>query len=646
MFEQLLLGVSQIEPAAWEPIRAELQGIALLQAEYDLKIGGRPFLRFHPTLAIASADSCLREQLETRQRFVGVYGSLMLRLNDALFGPKSFAALEVLRREESNYHTAVRWALAGGYHEAVASLGNTFREYLEKSGRIRERDAWVEWLRHVVAHVGFSEQAASYEMHHAWTLLTQGKHQNAVERLQALVHRLRQTTEFDPAPSLSLAVGELGKVLLHCGELALAIPQLREGVRLCEALVERIGGQPWEKLLATPDHARAVNELNNLTATMGDLCQALLSAGLHDEALAIAKKGLLIHQMRGDPNVAASLGIHARVLWELGRYDEADAQYELAIAAAREAGDVKLEGPLLQHQGLLARERNQLDRATRLFQQALRQFQDAGNTEGVMSIYNNFGLVERKAGRFAEARAWYEKSRELAGQLQDRSCLSNTAQNLSVVCLMEGEAARKCGDEPAARQHFEAARRFVEESLPIRQALNNKPDEAASWGQLAQIHLRLGDIDAAERHAHTAREIHESLGLKEAWEDYDTLSEIAQARGDSQAAAEWAQKRDDLLAELERRAGGGRGLSAQMLKALQQLAIACAQAGFGGDDLDPGAEETLAKLDGYPAPFPDFVAHLRQLAAGQLPPIPDSLPAELRQFLEPLAQAIREAQAS
>ena len=35
---------------------------------------------------------------------------------------------------------------------------------------------------------------------------------------------------------------------------------------------------------------------------------------------------------------------------------------------------------------------------------------------------------------------------------------------------------------------------------------------------------------------------------------------------------------------------------------------------------------------------------LRQLAAGQLPPVPVSLPGELRQILEHLAQAIQEAQ--
>ena len=62
-----------------------------------------------------------------------------------------------------------------------------------------------------------------------------------------------------------------------------------------------------------------------------------------------------------------------------GRYDEADARYDLALAAARQAGDKELEGTVLQHQGSLADDRNQLDRATRLYQQALQRFQEAGD---------------------------------------------------------------------------------------------------------------------------------------------------------------------------------------------------------------------------------------------------------------------------
>jgi tetratricopeptide (TPR) repeat protein len=645
VFEDNLLDVSQIEPAAWEPIRTEFQGIALLRTEDDILLGDRPFLHFHPTLAIASADTTLAEQPETRQRFIGVYLALMQALDKALKGSQSRAALEILNREEANYRTAVRWAVSDKQHQAAAGMGTTFRNYLQMSGRLRERDAWVQWLRDVVTQAGFTAYAADYQREHAWTLFTGGDPQGAVDMLQALVERLRHTKEFDPAFQLANTIGTLGDMLTACGAAAQAIPILREAIGHWEALVERTGGLPWEKLLATSDHVKAAAELGNLSGTMGNLANALGSAGQHDEALAVAEKGVKIREKQGDyRNTASGNARCARILVSSGRYDEADAHFDLALAAARQAGDKGLEGATLQHQGILADERNQLDRATRLYQQALQRFQEAGNLGAMMRTYNLLGVVEQSAGRLAEARAWYEKSRELAVQLQDQVGLGNAAQNIGLVCQEEGEAARKRGDEPTARQHFEAARRSVEPSLRITQANKNKPDDALALSQLAQIHLLLGDLDTAERYAHASREIRESLGLKEAWKDYDTLAKIAEARGDTRAAAEWTQKRDDLLAELERRSGGGGGMPAQMLKALQQLAIACAQAGFGDGDLGPNEEESLATLEGYPAPLPDFAAHLRQLAAGQLPPTPASLPAELRQTLDQLAQAIREAQ--
>ena len=164
-----------------------------------------------------------------------------------------------------------------------------------------------------------------------------------------------------------------------------------------------------------------------------------------------------------------------------------------------------------------------------------------------------FGAPENRAA----LDRWLASPRELAVRLKDQVGLGQAAQNLGIVCQEEGEAARERGDESAARRHFEAARSFVEEALRIRQALDNKPAGADSWSQLARIHLLLGDLPAAERHAHAAREIYESLGLKEAWKTYNTLAEIAEAQGAAPAAAEWAGKRDALLAETEPRAPGG-----------------------------------------------------------------------------------------
>jgi len=328
-----------------------------------------------------------------------------------------------------------------------------------------------------------------------------------------------------------------------------------------------------------------------------------------------------------------------------GRDDEAHARFDVALAASREVGDKGLEGTTLQRQGGLAANRGQVDRASRLYQQALQSFQEAGNLVAMMLTYNLLGVAERKAGRLAEARAWYQKSRELAEQLRDRAGLGQAARNIGIVFRQGGDDARKRGDEPAAQRHFEEARRHVEESLRIEQARGSKPKEALSRSVLADIFLRLGDLAVAECYANEARQINESLGLKEALGDYNTLVEIAQARGDAAAAAEWAKKRDDLLEELERRAGGG-GVPAKMMKAFQALAVACAQAGLGGDALGSAEEETVAQIDQLPAPFPDFAAFLRQVAAGQLPAVPASLPAELRQLSEGLVQAIKEARGS
>lgn len=560
VFEDNLLDVSQLAPEAWEPIRHELQGTALLRPEYDLQIAGRPFLRFHPTLASAGADTALVQRPEIRERFIQVYLALMEALDKALASSQSRAALEILNREEANYRGAVQWAVDDEQLEAAAALGETFSRFLARSGRLHERDAWVQWLRVAVTQQSFTEEAAALEQQHAQTRFSQGDPKGAVEQLQALVERLRSTKDFDPALSLSLAVGDLGRVLDACGASAEAVPILREAIGLCEALTEQEGGQPWRKLLTSPDRSKvATYLLSNLAATMGDLANALLSVGKHDEALAVAENVLEINEKLGNQrNIASGHGRCASILMAASRLDEADAHYDLALAAARQAGDKELEGLTLQHQGSLADDRNQLDRATHLYQQALVHFRAQGNLGEMMRTYNLLGVVEKKAGRFAEARAWYERSRELAVRLSDQPSLGVAALNLGIVFKREGEAAREGGDEPTARRHLEEARRSVEQSIRISKDLDDKPSEAGALGALANIHLLLGDLDAAERHAHQARQIHEPLGLLDAAGDYHTLSEIARARGDFASAAKWEQKRDALGAEFRRRARGWR----------------------------------------------------------------------------------------
>ena len=174
--------------------------------------------------------------------------------------------------------------------------------------------------------------------------------------------------------------------------------------------------------------------------------------------------------------------------------------------------------------------------------------------------------------------------------------------------------------------------------------------------QLSQVYLLMGELDKAEAHAHQAREIKESLGLiRELPRNYYTLAQIARARGDEAQAAQWEAKRDEVQAELARRARGGdaadAGLPQQMVQAITQLAVACVQAGLGGTGLPSEAESAVAQLESEAAgPLQPLGHYLRRLATGPasdtvaaLATPPAGLPDPLPQLIAQLRDAVREA---
>lgn len=330
-----------------------------------------------------------------------------------------------------------------------------------------------------------------------------------------------------------------------------------------------------------------------------------------------------------------------------GSYAEADARYDAAIAAARRAGDKELEGATLQHQGGLARRLDEYDRAASLYQRALKLFQEMNSEGAMMRTCNLLGVVEQNQGRGPEARTWYERSREIARRLGNVQSLAGAAHNIGVVCQQEGEAARRQGREPQARERFEEAKRSLQEGLRLLRQLENKPNEAKSRCQLARVHLLLGELHEAERHALRSLQIDEDLALtRELPADYNIMADIARARGDAAQAAEWELKRDAAREELERRGRGPGGLPPQFLQAVQALSMDCARAAVERAQLGPAEESALAQIENLPAPLSELSRFLRRLAAGEIPEVPAGLPAELGELLGQLLDAIKESRRS
>lgn len=125
--------------------------------------------------------------------------------------------------------------------------------------------------------------------------------------------------------------------------------------------------------------------------------------------------------------------------------------------------------------------------------------------------------------------------------------------------------------------------------------------------------------------------------------DYHHLAEIAAARGDTEAAADWQAKRDAKLAELQRlhRSDGTQaGVPAHLKDAIGALARAIQDVRVRGVSLRADASEALTRLSGMPAPLGAIGVFLRDVAGGTSPPVPSALPSEVRKILEGLLEAV------
>ncbi len=368
-----------------------------------------------------------------------------------------------------------------------------------------------------------------------------------------------------------------------------------------------------------------------------------MALGRFEEALEAAERALAIVRVLGrDRDVAAGLGQTAAILTAQQRYAEADARYTEALAAARDAGDLELQGTFLQHQGILHDDQGRFDRAVALYQQALEFFHRADDAGGEMQTADLLASAEMQREQLDVAEAWHGRSRELAERLNDRRHLAVNAQNVGILHQKRAGQTKDPGEREA---WLRRAVDSIRESLAIKLEMNNRPGAASSHSALGVLYCMLGELDEAERNAREGLAISEALRLPDVYKDYDNLAEIARARGDTAAAAEWQAKRDTKIEEIERlRRGGGEAgaVPDDLVKAILALAQAAFQARVGGA-LPPDAAEALARLADYPAPLDAVGAFLRAVADGKPPPpVPGALPAKLREILDTLAEAIRD----
>jgi hypothetical protein len=173
--------------------------------------------------------------------------------------------------------------------------------------------------------------------------------------------------------------------------------------------------------------------------------------------------------------------------------------------------------------------------------------------------------------------------------------------------------------------------------LALKEQMGHPVRIAISHNNLAE-YLRLdGQLDEAERRAHTALTFFQQLKDPHLPSTLQILEQIAEARGDTASAAEWRAAKEAAYAEAQQRAGEA-GLPSDTIIALLQLALTARQHKIALTDALRSAGADDGFLPAIQQNDPWLAAHLEALAAGQPRPAVD-VPARHKDVIDAVWEA-------
>lgn len=203
-----------------------------------------------------------------------------------------------------------------------------------------------------------------------------------------------------------------------------------------------------------------------------------------DEAVLHAREAVRLASEVGDENlVAEALNAEIGVYLIRGELGQAEA---LGRRALEESQTPRVRGITLQNLGTVAAARKDFAAASRLFEDSIAAFRDAGYDLGIAIALNNAAVMARETG---DARRALELSRESASicrRLNALNVLLTAVQNQARALVELGSFDEAEGLLTEALGHFTSARNVVEQAACLE-----------SLGDLST--LRRGDVQTARR---------------------------------------------------------------------------------------------------------------------------------------------------
>lgn len=256
---------------------------------------------------------------------------------------------------------------------------------------------------------------------------------------------------------------ELGEVASFVGSYVVAREHLDEALALAQLDADQLA------------HATALRLLGELLERQGD------HPGARDRLAAAAEA---CRRLGADAELTrVLLASGGNVLWNLGQYDEAEAQLAEAVRLARAAGDVRAEARALHGVANVHLYRGNTAAAEAAFTESLAVRRAAGDDYGVANGLNNLAIVRANAGDNQRAEELFAESLAIRRRLGDAAGIAVALNNLGYMA--------------EARDDLVRARQLYEESLAARRVLGDRLGLAVSLNNLAGLTFRAGDTATA-----------------------------------------------------------------------------------------------------------------------------------------------------
>jgi DNA-binding SARP family transcriptional activator len=157
-----------------------------------------------------------------------------------------------------------------------------------------------------------------------------------------------------------------------------------------------------------------------------------------------------------------NLAYSSVTLFEVRSYlDDWQATHEIAMEAARKAGDMRGQAAMLYSTGSLYVAQHRFDLARREFAGAARLFTEAGDDQGIAVVTCQTAFIDRLSGRLADAAGHYERALALFEKTSDVTAAVYALHGLAQIKLDLGQV-------PEAKQLLARARQLSRSLRPGR----------------------------------------------------------------------------------------------------------------------------------------------------------------------------------